>query len=268
MSLIMSVLILLVPIEERIPLKGVSKVNLELSIGISTLIIKPISGQTIELFGEYDPEYIKEVYIEPEYFDGEVLDLEVKVSSRKSLKNISRESRGRITLALPISPVYEVDMGLGVSEAKVDLGGIPIKSLEIDCGVGELIVDFSKPNPKSGGRFKLRTGIGTSTIKNLGNGNFREIGIKTGISSLKIDLKGSWEHEAETDIDGALTDVEFTVPPDLGIRLYYRGFLSGKDIPFEKVDDCYQTTNYDETTKRVEIEFNGFLSSVDFDFVD
>ncbi len=268
MSLFIALVVTLVPLNERVSLTGVSKVNLDLSIGISTLVIKPSSGESIEVSGEYDPEYIKKIAINPEYHDNGVLDLEMKVEPIKSFKNIARKSRGKITVSLPVQPSYEIDMGIGVGEADVDLGGLPITELEINCGVGELVVNFSNPNPEAGGRFKLRTGVGETTLKKLGNGNFKVVDIQTGISDHTIDLSGSWDYDGKIEIEGAMTNIEFSAPSSLGIRVNHRGFLNAKDIPFKKVDDYYQTDNYEEASKRLKIEFQGFMSNVEFNFSD
>jgi len=58
------------------------------------------------------------------------------------------------------------------SEFEMDLGGVPVSSMEVRQGAGKFELDFSAPNPYAMKQLEVSSGAAGIELENLANANF------------------------------------------------------------------------------------------------
>ncbi|MFA5051918.1 MAG: toast rack family protein [Patescibacteria group bacterium] len=93
--------------------------------------------------------------------------------------------------------------------------------------------------------------------------NAEEITINTGASSMDLAL-GDIPALAKLNIDAGASSFNLSLPPTLGAKIHIDAGLTSKNFPnFNKVDDQnYETTNYATAEKKVDIDLDMGVSSI------
>jgi len=88
----------------------------------------------------------------------------------------------QITAVFGGVPRYELELGKGrpfaltietrASEFEMDLGGVPVSSMEVRQGAGKFELDFSAPNPYAMKQPEVSSGAAGIELENLANANF------------------------------------------------------------------------------------------------
>lgn len=131
-----------------------------------------------------------------------------------------------------------VRVGKYLNELDIKLNGdIPI-TLDIDTGAASLDLD-------------------------LGDIKARDVSINTGASDIKVVL-GDDLKDSELSIDAGASSVDLVIPKTLGAKIVVDDALSSKQISgFTKLDEThYESDNYDWAKKRVDINLNLGVSSL------
>jgi hypothetical protein len=138
---------------------------------------------------------------------------------------------------------YILTIETGASEAICDLGGLPLRELDIKQGAGKLEVDFSAPNPQAMERLALRGGAGEIDLKNLANANFREMIVEGGAASYVFNFGGELRQDAQLRISTGVSAVEITLPAGLASKVYPDSVLGSLDMGdgFMKKEGAYWT---------------------------
>jgi hypothetical protein len=146
-------------------------------------------------------------------------------------------------LALGKLRPYLLTIETGASEAICDLGGLPLRELDIKQGAGKLEVDFSTPNPQAMERLALRGGAGEIKLKNLANANFREMIAEGGAASYEFDFGGDLRHDAQLRISTGVSAVEILLPATLAAKVTPDSVLGSLDMSdgFMKKEGAFWT---------------------------
>ena len=90
----------------------------------------------------------------------------------------------------------------------------------------------------------------------------KSLSIKTGLTKTDIKL-GSKVDNLNVKIESGLTDIEFKVPESVGCRIDIDGGLNEKDFDgFIQKNGHWETPNFDKSTKKITLNFNGGLQSL------
>ena len=90
----------------------------------------------------------------------------------------------------------------------------------------------------------------------------KNLSIKTGLTKTDVKL-GDKVDDLTVKIESGLTEIEFQVPESVGCRIDIDGGLNDKDFDgFIQKNGHWETPNYDKSTKKISLNFNGGLQSL------
>ena len=122
---------------------------------------------------------------------------------------------------------------------------------------------------------KLNSELPTDISLNLGVADskldLREVlvnnlGIEIGVASLDL-IMGDRAEIAKVNLKSGVSSVKISLPDNVGSRIIIKEGLSSKQLKdFEKIDnETYQTSNYDEVEKKIEIDLDIGISRIEID---
>ncbi len=172
------------------------------------------------------------------------------------------DSTLRVTLILPREiPFQAVTLDAGVALGTLDFGGLHLKSLEINVGAGEAILDFSEPLAEEAENLEVNVGVGDLHARRLGNGRFRYAEVNTGMATAALDLTGPWPPGARLEASAGIASVCFHIPTNLGVRVETEGFLIVRDFdPLVRENHTWVTPNYHEVPNHLLLSLGGALT--------
>lgn len=90
----------------------------------------------------------------------------------------------------------------------------------------------------------------------------KSLSIKTGLTETDVKL-GDKVDNLNVKIESGLTDIEFQIPESVGCRIDIDGGLNEKDFDgFIQKNGHWETPNFDKSTKKITLNFNGGLQSL------
>ena len=90
----------------------------------------------------------------------------------------------------------------------------------------------------------------------------KSLSIKTGLTETDVKL-GDRVDDLNVKIESGLTDIEFQIPESVGCRIDIDGGLNDKDFDgFIQKNGHWETPNYDKSTKKISLNFEGGLQSL------
>jgi hypothetical protein len=168
----------------------------------------------------------------------------------------------------------EVTLDMGACKTNIDLGGIPIKMLEIDIGAAKGTLDFSQPNPRIADQINIESGAAKFKVKNLGNANFKRLSFDGGIGKFELDFSGKYTHMCRAEISIGLGSMDIYIPRDLPVKIDAESnFLAAVDFDNpdrrgKMEDDYYESDNFRDSDYGLSLEIDIGLGSVNLVWVD
>lgn len=242
------------------------QVNIEYAVG--TFRVEPApDGMLYRFESRYDEEvfHLNSNYLESKgrgrlriALGGE--DEEFKL---RGLRDYDREA-GELELRLSRAVPLALNMQMGASEARLDLGGLRLREVVLETGASDTHVRFSEPNLEEAERCEFAAGAASLKIERLGNSNCREISIRGGVGAIDLDFSGEWRRDATADIKVGLGGIDLRIPADLGVRIEKDTFLMAFDAAdLEKQDGgVYLSRNWESAARKLTIRIAGALGGV------
>jgi hypothetical protein len=141
------------------------------------------------------------------------------------------KDKDSIDLELANSVPVSLDMGFGVCDARVDLGGMQISDANFSTGVCSFDLNFSRPNKIECSNIVVKTGISSVTVENLSNAHAKSIEVNGGLGSMKIDFGGQLVTDCDVRIKTGLGSVDISVPSDINTTITTpESFLTSVDV--------------------------------------
>lgn len=141
--------------------------------------------------------------------------------------------KGKDTVDLELSDSVPVslDVGFGVCEATVDLGGMEISDANFATGVCSFDLNFSSPNKIDCSNLSVKTGISSVTVENLSNAHAKSIEFNGGLGSMKIDFGGELVTDCDVRVKTGLGSVDISIPSDINTTITTpESFLTSVDV--------------------------------------
>lgn len=191
--------------------------------------------------------------------------LEVRTESLDEGIHLGRgRSGGRMKLALARNLPMAVELRFGAVRADLDLGGLALTDLELSTGASDSRLEISEPNPVEMRRARLEIGAAEFTTRHLGNLNAERIEVDAGVGEVTLDFTGEWQRDAQVEVDMGLGSLELRFPEGLGVMLTKDSFLTSLDAQgLVKRDDAYYSRNWREAERRVTLEVDAALGSIE-----
>jgi hypothetical protein len=210
------------------------------------------------------------VAIESRYIDDEEENVSFTVHDFK-LRREAWEHQNEMEFRLPTAPRTDLNLKFGMGSAYLDLTGIKLSQLVVDCGLSEVTIVVNKRNKVRAKQVRLECGLGELNATGLGNLRAKELDLEVGLGSAMVDLRGKAIGDMEVTAKVGLGSLDLTLPEEANIRLTVeKTFLSSVDIRGLVKHDADEWVSPDWKTGRPVIEMNLSvgLGSVDVDVRD
>ncbi len=209
----------------NIPYPDSGDLQLRIAVGGCRLRIAPGSGNT----------WVSGTYTDPSS------SLPLRISLNGGTARIAHELDGtRIFGWLSGIPTLDLTLGkarafglvieTGGSESDIQLGGVPVKRLEIKYGAGKMNLGFAEPNPEPMSLLDIGSGAGSLEVMNLANSNAAEMKLEGGAAAYKFDFGGRLQRDANVRIQTGVSSVEVSVPPTSAARIYPESIIGGISV--------------------------------------
>ena len=182
----------------------------------------------------------------------------------RTLRNMKGDKGGSMSLELSPAVPLDLDVGLGGAAARMELGGLKLKSLSLECGMAGSEVSFSDPNRIQMERMTIDLGMGGLKVQDLGNANVGEIAIHGAMGGVSLDFGDDLQRDVKISADFALGALEIAVPPGVGV-MYQGEMKAGKfepSIGFTRMDNAWYSMNWKDASRHITIVGNSTLADV------
>lgn len=235
-----------------------TQLDVAVRYGAGKLVIEPGTGGELYRVGlRYDSDLFDPI---TEYRAGR---LKVGVEGVGKGIRLRNHQSGELKLAISRDVPLHVDLEFGAVEADIELGGLRIRTLNIETGASDTSLRFSAPNLIACDRFDVSMGAAGFRASGLGNANCSRLRVEGGVGDITLDFGGRWQRDIEADITMALGSVTLVIPEDIGVRVERSTFLTDFNPGgFEKRDNVYYSTNWERAARRLMVDLEGAFGSI------
>lgn len=187
------------------------------------------------------------------------------LESREGAQRFSdRDDSGELRLALPNGVPLDLDLQLGGTESRLDLGGIMLQSLRLECGATDASLTFSQPNRTRMLDLTIDVGAADLLAVHLANANADQIRVHGGVGVADLDFSGTWTRDLIVDAKLAVGKLILRVPPDVGVRLDVQRIIAGFEHDgMVKRDDAWYSTNYDTAPHKLRVRAETYFGQIE-----
>jgi hypothetical protein len=165
-----------------------------------------------------------------------------------------RAESGELRLLLPRVVPLDLDLEFGGAEATLELGGLALHSVRMECGATDAALNFTTPNRAHMRELVVDVGAASFTALHLGNANADQIRVRGGMGALDLDFSGSWQRDLSVVTRVGIGKTTLRVPDDVGVRLEIQRVAAGFDHEgMVKRDDAWYSRNWDTAKRKLRI---------------
>jgi hypothetical protein len=179
------------------------------------------------------------------------------------LDRLTTELRNEWELALCDCVPLSLNLDVGASNGRFDLGGLRIERLDLTLGAADLTVSFDKLNPERLRSIQVLGGAARLDMNELGNANLDELTFDGGLGTYSFDLTGEWQRSANIHIQAGASQVRLYVPRDIGVRICPGDLPRAHYGGLKEQDGCYTNTLYGQSDIMVEVRLDLGMGRLD-----
>jgi len=262
----------------EVPYKGEEELDVGIEFGLGKL----------ELRGNDNKKYIMQAEISYSKSMNEPIIEYKSVGSRGKLRLISHQEKDshfwgrssksssdinknhwRVAMTEQIPTAYDIEMGLG--KGILDFSRIKVSDLNLECGLSDIVLEFSERNPERIRTLVIQTGLGNVEAIGLSNTNMDRFDVECGLGSTKLRFDGDLKHDIKGRITVGLGSVTIEVPEEYAVQIEAESsFLSSLNFAgFREVEEnVYRSRNWKDADRRIYMIIEIGLGSVDIDWID
>lgn len=182
-----------------------------------------------------------------------VLGLEPRTVNARVSSGPRTES-GELRLLVPRAVPLDLDLEFGGAEAMLELGGLSLQSLRLECGATDATLGFTTPNRTHMRELDVDVGAASFTALHLGNANADQIRVRGGMGAIDLDFSGTWQRDLTVLTRVGIGKTTLRVPDDVGVRLEIQRVAAGFDHEgLVKRDDAWYSRNWDTAARKLRI---------------
>ena len=182
-----------------------------------------------------------------------LLGLEPRTANARVASGGRTES-GELRLLLPRTVALDLDLEFGGAEATLDLGGLALQSVRLECGATDATLNFTAPNRAHMRELVVDVGAASFTALRLGNANADNIRVRGGMGAVDLDFSGSWQRDLSVVTRVGIGKTTLRVPEDVGVRLEIQRIAAGFDHEgMVKRGDAWYSRNWDTARRKLRI---------------
>lgn len=247
-------------------LNGVAPLAVEVGFAAGKVTLSAISGPLLyQMRMRYNEQTTDAVH----HFDAEARRLELGIrSSDIGIRQITRmrhsHDEGASSLHVGLNEALPLDLTLrlGAGQARLDLGGLRLRTLVVSAGAAEADMAFGSPNRESMSRLEVDVGAAKARVKGLQHARVREIEINGGAGSVELDFGGALPEDVSIVSNLALGELHISLPRHVGITVRSKQTLSDFDAPgMTKIGNAWFSENWTNASRKVTISTQAFLGS-------
>lgn len=208
--------------EINVPEPDVSVVDLTLVFGAGKLNLEPgATGALVTGTASYNIEDFKpKVSSSAGEVRIETGDLKIE-----GIPNFSKNVENNWELKLGDSPM-QLAITAGAYQGDLELGGLALKSLEINDGAADVRLKFSEANQIEMDTLRYITGASNIKVSGLANANFASMIFRSGAGDYTLDFSGSLQRDAVVTIESGISQVVIIVPDGTSAKVIFNGGLT------------------------------------------
>jgi hypothetical protein len=177
-----------------------------------------------------------------------------------------RDESGELKLQVPARVPLDLDLELGGTQSLLELGGLSLRSVRLECGATDATLLFSTPNRTRMRELEIDVGAADFTAVNLGNANADQIRLRGGIGVVDLDFGGTWTQDMTVSTRLAVGKLMLRIPSDVGIRLEVQRVAAGFEHEgLTKRDDAWYSENYDRAPRKLRLRAETFFGKIDIE---
>jgi hypothetical protein len=174
------------------------------------------------------------------------------------------DESGELKLALPNRVPLELDFELGGTQSLLDLGGLALRSLRLECGATDAKLLFSTPNRVSMRDMEIDVGAADFFALHLANANADQIRVRGGVGVVDLEFGGTWTRDMNVTTRLAVGKLILRIPTDVGVRLEIQRVAAGFEHEgFVKRDDAWYSDNWDSAPHKLRVRAETFFGKID-----
>ena len=192
------------------------KANIDFSGGLITIKASD-SSNNINGFIEFNPELFQPNLKFTSISRTGILDLSTNFEFDLNLGKQNNDYGNKAEILLPTSIPINFNLDYSLSTIEMDLDKIEVSSFNFDLGLGSAILDFGNKLQSDCNYITVDVGMGSATIKNIGNLECDETKIECGMGSMLLDFSGEIYKNRDYDISVGMGSVEIQIPNDVNV---------------------------------------------------
>ena len=246
-------------------LHDTSEHRVRVRYGVGRLMLSSTSDRVLfNMRLKYDEERMRPVH---DYdADARSATLGIEGESIRWTRYLRDRDRGEMRLTLSNVVPIDLALDLGGAEARVDAGGLALRSLRIETGAADAVFDFSALNKAVMRRLDLSLGAASFVITNLGNANVETIKVEGGVGSVDLDFGAAVLRDVTVEADMAFGKLTLHLPKDVGIRVEVKKVLASfEHSGLYRRGDAYFSDNWDTARVRVRVRAQTVFGEVEVD---
>ncbi len=152
----------------------------------------------------------------------------------------SNDIKNKWDLKLGSQPM-QLKINAGAYQGNIDLGGLALKSLEVNEGAADSSLKFSEPNQAEMDTLRYITGASNVKLSGLANANFTSMIFRCGAGDYTLDFSGALKKDAVVTIEAGFSQLVIVVPEGTSAKLLFKGSLTNVDLSggWKKSGDAY-----------------------------
>ena len=203
-------------LHKSVPAAGEELLEVDIDVPVGKLEIE--AGTSTDLY-EFDLDYNERAFTPEVNFQKRGTTGVLTFRLNGEGRHVRRMGKNRLNLRLNPDVPIVLKTKNGVGESEIDLGGMQIRELNLENGVGETNISMLTPNKISCDRVEIRNGVGSLKMMGLGNLACKQLRFQGGVGGSELDFSGDWREEGDISIQVGVGGVELRVPRSVGAEV-------------------------------------------------
>ena len=244
---------------------GERALEVSLEYGAGELHVEPARGNLLYRFEmRYDEERFRPLS-EYDRASGR-LRLGMRGLEGKSSGNV-REG-GRASLALNPEVATRLGLEFGAGEARLELGGLSLREVDISTGASETRVAFSAPNRIAAEAVRIAAGAASLEVSGLGNARAARYEFEGGVGETTLDFGGRWDRSAAARVQMGMGSVTLRFPRGLGVRIVKDSFLTSFDAPeMVRRGNAWYSRDWDRAAHKLTVDIDAAIGAIEVEWM-
>src|SRR5262245_18700188 len=183
-------------LHEARPVSDAKELNVDVKYDIGELEISKASDDNLfSVDLQYDRRRSEPRF---SFNDGERSSMRLDMDSHGAGFGSRSSHENDLNLRLTDKVPIDLELTTGVSESRLEMGGLRLRRLKIRGGVGKTEVTFDKASGEVMSALEVESGVGELIIHGLGNAQVQRVDLKGGVGHTELDFTGE-SAEVQTD---------------------------------------------------------------------